>query len=134
MNEQREVTDKGGTMRLGAYPCHIVDGSLARRIYGSAEISERHRHRFEVNPAYHAQLQGDFWISGWSPDGILAEIVELKNHRWFLACQFHPEFKSRPLAPHPLFSSFVKAALALHLERQDDGKPEAATTSATSAA
>jgi CTP synthase len=133
MDEQRQVTDKGGTMRLGAYPCRIAEGSLARRIYGAAEISERHRHRFEVNPAYHAQLQGDFWISGRSPDGILAEIVELKNHRWFLACQFHPEFKSRPLSPHPLFSSFVKAALALRLERQDEGKPET-SSSATSAA
>jgi CTP synthase len=111
MNAQREVTQLGGTMRLGAFPCRIEDGSLARRIYGDAEISERHRHRYEVNPAYHAHLTNDLFISGWSPDGVLAEIVEHRDHPWFLGCQFHPEFKSRPLAPHPLFASFVKACL-----------------------
>ena len=81
------------------------------RIYGSSEISERHRHRYEVNPAYHGDLKGALRITGWSPDGILAEMVELEGHPWFVACQFHPEFKSRPLAPHPLFASFIRASL-----------------------
>ncbi len=112
MNEQREVTQVGGTMRLGTYPCVLEKGSLAAQIYGSEQIEERHRHRYEINPAYHDQLKGDFFISGWSPDRILAEMVELKGHPHFVACQGHPEFKSRPLAPHPLFSSFIKAAVA----------------------
>jgi CTP synthase len=113
LETQRGVEAKGGTMRLGAYPCDLVDGTLARRIYGVAQISERHRHRYEVNPAYHEQiLAGGLTISGWSPDHRLAEIVELAGHPWFLACQFHPEFKSRPLDPHPLFASFVRATLA----------------------
>ena len=111
MNEQREVTKKGGTMRLGAYPCVLQENSLAARTYGAGEISERHRHRYEVNPAFHDRLQGDLFMSGTSPDGVLAEIVEHRKHRWFLGCQFHPEFKSRPLAPHPLFAGFIKAAL-----------------------
>jgi CTP synthase len=118
MNEQREVTEKGGTMRLGAFPCVLKEHSIARRIYGAAEISERHRHRYEVNPAYHDSLKGELSITGWSPDGILAEIVELKNHPWFIGCQFHPEFKSRPLMPHPLFASFIKASLTRRIERQ----------------
>jgi CTP synthase len=111
MNEQRQVTDKGGTMRLGAFPCLLEEGSRAHRIYGKREISERHRHRYEVNPAYHGRLNGELRITGWSPDGVLAEMVEHRDHPWFVACQFHPEFKSRPLAPHPLFASFVKACL-----------------------
>ena len=112
MDEQREVTEKGGTMRLGAWPCVLDEGSLAARVYGSREISERHRHRYEVNPAYHEALnQAGLHITGSSPDGKLAEMVELPDHPFFIACQFHPEFKSRPLAPHPLFSSFVKAGL-----------------------
>jgi CTP synthase len=117
MEHQRGVARKGGTMRLGAYPCLLDEGSVARRIYGQAEISERHRHRFEVNPRYHEHLRGDLAISGWSPDRVLAEMVELRGHRYFVACQFHPEFKSRPLAPHPLFAAFVKAASQLHVER-----------------
>jgi CTP synthase len=112
MDEQRQVTEKGGTMRLGAYPCQLEAGSLVRRVYGAAEITERHRHRFEVSPAYHDRLQGELVITGWSPDRVLAEMVELRSHRWFVGCQFHPEFKSKPLAPHPLFASFIKAALA----------------------
>jgi len=111
MNEQRQVTEKGGTMRLGAFPCVLDEGSLAARTYRALEISERHRHRYEVNPAYHERLRGDLFISGRSPDGVLAEIVEHRDHPWFLGCQFHPEFKSRPLAPHPLFAGFVKACL-----------------------
>lgn len=110
MDEQHQVTQVGGTMRLGTYPCNLAEGSVARRIYGSKSIDERHRHRYEVNPAYHDQLNGaGLRISGLSPDGHLAEMVELADHPHFVACQFHPEFKSRPLEPHPLFSSFAKA-------------------------
>ena len=127
MDEQRHVVDKGGTMRKGAYPCALEEGSLARRVYGVPEISERHRHRYEVNPAYHDRLQGDLRITGWSPDGVLAEIVEHGAHRWFLGCQFHPEFKSRPLAPHPLFASFVKACVARRAELAEPGGDAAAT-------
>jgi CTP synthase len=112
MDEQRKVTAVGGTMRLGAYPCRLDKGSIVRKIYGSDAIDERHRHRYEVNPAYHDQLKGELSITGWSPDGILAEMVEHKDHPWFVGCQFHPEFKSRPLDPHPLFASFIKATLA----------------------
>ncbi|MCB9662935.1 MAG: CTP synthase [Alphaproteobacteria bacterium] len=120
MDAQRKVTKLGGTMRLGSYPCVLDEGSLARRIYGAGEIKERHRHRFEVNPAYHEQLSGDFRITGWSPDRVLAEIVELGSHRWFVGCQFHPEFQSKPLAPHPLFASFVRACLAAQRERASE--------------
>jgi CTP synthase len=110
MDGQRKVTMKGGTMRLGAYPCVVKPGTLAHRIYDSESIDERHRHRYEVNPAYHKVLkEAGLIISGWSPDGVLAEIVELADHPWFLACQFHPEFKSRPLEPHPLFGSYIRA-------------------------
>jgi CTP synthase len=118
MNEQRHVVDKGGTMRLGAYPCDLDEGTLARRIYGADCVSERHRHRFEVNPRYHACLgEGGLRLSGWSPDRVLVEVVELDGHPWFLACQFHPEFKSRPLAPHPLFASYIRA-VAEHRRRR----------------
>jgi CTP synthase len=110
MDGQRKVTLKGGTMRLGSYPCVVSPNTLAHRIYDNEEIHERHRHRYEVNPAYHSVLKdAGLVISGWSPDGVLAEIVELVDHPWFLACQFHPEFKSRPLDPHPLFSSYIRA-------------------------
>lgn len=103
--------DLGGTMRLGAYPCEIASGSLAAKIYGSKTITERHRHRYEVNLAYEADFaKHGIIFSGKSPDGKLPEIVELKGHPWFVGVQYHPEFKSRPLAPHPLFVSFVKAA------------------------
>ena len=112
MDEQRQVTGLGGTMRLGAYPCVLDEGSLARRVYGAAEISERHRHRFELNPAYAERLEAaGMQVSGKSPDGLLAEVVEVPGHPWFLGCQYHPEFKSRPLEPHPLFASFIRASL-----------------------
>ncbi|MFO1067259.1 MAG: CTP synthase [Geminicoccaceae bacterium] len=104
--------DLGGTMRLGAYTCQIEPGSLASRIYGSTEISERHRHRYEVNINYRPVLeQAGLRFSGMSPDGRLPEIVELPDHPWFVGVQFHPELKSRPFAPHPLFAAFVRAAL-----------------------
>jgi CTP synthase len=104
--------DLGGTMRLGAYPCVLAEGTLARQIYGEAEIDERHRHRYEVNINYMNSLSAaGLSFSGMSPDGRLPEIIELPGHPWFLGVQFHPELKSKPFQPHPLFASFVKAAL-----------------------
>ena len=106
------VDAMGGTMRLGAYPCLLDEGSLARRIYGDREISERHRHRYEFNREYQEVLVSyGLQVSGNSPDGNFVEIVELEDHPWFLGCQFHPEFKSKPLSPHPLFASFIEAAI-----------------------
>ena len=111
MDEQKDVTDKGGTMRLGAYPCVLKDGSLAKEIYETENISERHRHRFEYNNKYKEQLEANGLIcSGTSPDETLVEIVEYRNHPFFIAGQFHPEFKSRPDRPAPLFKALVKAA------------------------
>ncbi len=111
MDSQRQVTDLGGTMRLGAYPAKLRPGSRANEAYGSVEISERHRHRYEVNNAYRDLLaEGGMRFSGVSPDGHLVEIIELPDHPWFLGCQFHPELKSRPMRPHPLFVAFVRAA------------------------
>jgi CTP synthase len=112
MPDQRGVRDKGGTMRLGAYPCALKAGSRAAQVYGTNEISERHRHRFEFNNEYRELLtRAGLSLSGTSPDDRLVEIVELESHRFFIGCQFHPEFKSRPMAAHPLFSRFVAAAL-----------------------
>ncbi len=104
--------DLGGTMRLGAYPCHLKTGSLAQKVYGTENISERHRHRYEVNMKYEDTLnKGGMIISGKSPDGKLPEIVERPEHPWFMAVQFHPELKSKPFAPHPIFISLIKAAI-----------------------
>jgi CTP synthase len=112
MEDQRALRDRGGTMRLGSFPCRLVDGSLAHKAYGVLEIQERHRHRYEFNNAYRELLAAHGLVySGLSPDGRLVEIIELKEHPWFLATQFHPEYRSRLLRPHPLFSSFVGAAL-----------------------
>jgi CTP synthase len=114
MPSQANVTRKGGTMRLGAYDCELVPNTLARRIYGVARISERHRHRYEVNNAYRERLTAaGLVLCGLSPDGSLVEMIELPSsqHPYFIGCQFHPEFKSRPTAPHPLFTAFVGAAL-----------------------
>ena len=112
MADQRAVSDKGGTMRLGSYLCRIAEGSLAHKAYGVAEVRERHRHRYEFNNAYREQMTNQgLVLSGLSPDGRLVEIVELRDHPWFVATQFHPEFTSRPHHPHPLFSGFVGAAL-----------------------
>jgi len=113
MEHQKQVTRKGGSMRLGAYPCVLSKGSLAAQAYGADEISERHRYRYEFNNAFRPALEAKgMRFSGLSPDGQLVEVVELPDHPWFVGCQFHPEFKSRPYAPHPLFSSFIQAALA----------------------
>ena len=110
--ERTESSQKGGTMRLGAYPCVIEENTLAKDAYKMKEITERHRHRYEFNNAYKGILARlGMRISGASPDGELVEIVELKDHPWFLGCQFHPEFKSRPTDPHPLFKAFIGAAL-----------------------
>ena len=121
MPDQREVERKGATMRLGAYPCVLKKGSIAAEIYKSIRISERHRHRFEVNNEYRDQLeQNGLVLSGLSPDGTLVEVVELPEHPHFIGCQFHPEFKSKPHQPHPLFSRFVRAAIEYH-KTQDEG-------------
>ncbi|HET7461901.1 MAG TPA: CTP synthase, partial [Longimicrobium sp.] len=111
MNSQREITDLGGTQRLGAYTARLLPSSLASEIYGAQEISERHRHRYEVNNSYREQLEdAGLRISGVSPDGNLVEMIEISSHPWFVATQAHPELKSRPDQPHPLFASFVGAA------------------------
>ncbi|MDM9380825.1 CTP synthase [Chlorogloeopsis sp. ULAP01] len=111
--EQQDVVDLGGTMRLGLYPCRILPNSLAFRLYQEEVIYERHRHRYEFNNAYrNLFLDSGYLISGSSPDGRLVEIVELPQHPFFIACQFHPEFQSRPSAPHPLFKGFIEAAIA----------------------
>jgi CTP synthase len=111
--QKRDIaSNKGGTMRLGAYPCVIKKDSLAYKAYNISSISERHRHRYEFNNAFKERLEENgLVISGTSPDGELVEMVELKDHPWFLGCQFHPEFKSRPMNPHPLFREFIRASL-----------------------
>jgi CTP synthase len=110
--EQKNIQQLGGTMRLGAYPCIILEGTKAYQIYKKKEIYERHRHRYEFNPAYRERFEEKgFIVSGQSPDGRLAEIIELKNHPWYIGCQFHPEFKSKPFSPNPIFVDFVKEAL-----------------------
>lgn len=124
MPDQEDVTSKGGTMRLGAYPCKVAEGTLAREAYGEELVYERHRHRFEVNNAYRDKLhQAGLTFSGVSPDDRLVEMVELPEdvHPWFVAAQFHPEFKSRPTRPQPLFREFVRAAIARHegVDRHD---------------
>ena len=126
MEEQKTVTKKGGTMRLGVYACVVKEGTKASAAYGATEILERHRHRFEFNNSYRKQLEDKGMIlSGLSPDGKLVEIVELKNHPWFVACQFHPEFQSTPLKAHPLFRDFIAAALK-HRDGAGNSKRRAA--------
>jgi CTP synthase len=116
---QEEVEDKGATMRLGSYPCVLTPGSRAHAIYGETEITERHRHRYEFNNDYREKLEAAGLVfSGVSPDGKLVEIIELPNHPFFIASQFHPEFKSKPFAPHPLFRAFVEASVARQGENE----------------
>ena len=113
MSTQVDVVEKGGTMRLGAYPCDLVDGSRAHEAYERALVHERHRHRFEFNNDYRERFEAAGVVfSGLSPDRQLVEILELSDHPWFVACQFHPEFQSKPVEPHPLFREFVRASLA----------------------
>jgi len=121
LRELRGVEELGGTMRLGAWTCKIEAGTLAHRIYGQTEISERHRHRYEFNREYEEPLTaGGLRISGSTPDGTYVEIIELPDHPHFIGCQFHPEFKSKPLEPHPLFSSFIGAAYEHGLKKRAD--------------
>ena len=123
MPEQRGVRNKGATMRLGAYPCVLTAGSLAADAYGTTEISERHRHRYEFSNDFRDRLvEAGLILSGTSPDKRLVEMIELPDHPFFVGCQFHPEFKSRPLSPHPLFARFVRAGLERQATR---GKTEA---------
>jgi CTP synthase len=129
MPDQRTLRNKGATMRLGAFPCTLLPGTVAADAYGSLEISERHRHRLEFANEYRDQLAGaGLVLSGTSPDKKLVEMIELRDHPFFVGCQFHPEFKSRPLAPHPLFARFVKAALERQAVRARTAAPEARKT------
>jgi CTP synthase len=112
LEEQKKVEAKGASMRLGAYPCAVFAGSKARAAYGAETVSERHRHRYEFNNAYRETFESKGVVfSGLSPDGELVEMLEISTHPWFVATQFHPEFKSYPTSPHPLFREFVRAAL-----------------------
>ena len=123
MESQQHVTDMGGTMRLGAYPCRLARGSRAAEVYGVPEVSERHRHRYEVSNRYRDLfVQHGMRLSGLSPDGQLVEIIELQNHPWFIGCQFHPELQSRPTRPHPLFAGFVAAAAKSGRRREGQAK------------
>jgi CTP synthase len=129
METQKGIEKKGATMRLGAYPCVLQDDSLAAKVYGKKKISERHRHRYEFNNQYRAAFaEKGMTLSGLSPDSSLVEIVELKDHPWFLGCQFHPEFKSRPMESHPLFKGFIKAALQNRLALKEVPRIKVART------
>ena len=124
--DQRGITNLGGTMRLGAYPCRLLGSSKADQAYGTSEISERHRHRYEFNNEYRETLsRHGLLLSGFSPDGALVETVELPSHPWFVGGQFHPEFKSRPRRPHPLFREFIRASLARQAGNQPSGRQDA---------
>jgi len=120
MESQKNIKEMGGTMRLGAYECELVEKTIAHSAYKTNKISERHRHRYEVNNDYRTILRDQGMVlSGLSPDGNLVEMIELKNHPYFLGCQFHPELKSRITEPHPLFISFVKASL-VHCQKKGE--------------
>jgi CTP synthase len=124
MQKELEGLDLGGTMRLGAYPCVLAPGTKAQQAYDADLVQERHRHRYEVNPAYLEALEeSGLVVSGHSPERLFVEIIEDPDHPWFLACQFHPEFKSRPLAPHPLFREFIQAA---YVRKRQSGSGEEA--------
>jgi CTP synthase len=126
LRELKGVDELGGTMRLGAYECLLADGSFARQAYGRKEVHERHRHRYEFNREYEAVLKKHgLRLTGETPDGVYVEICELADHPWFLGCQFHPEFKSKPLEPHPLFRAFVGAALEYRMSQADERRDHA---------
>ncbi len=130
MEDQRRVQRLGGSMRLGSYSCQLQAGSLASSVYGKTEVTERHRHRYEVNNHYREVLTAAGMVfSGQNPEMNLVEMIEIPEHPWFLGCQFHPEFKSKPFSPHPLFVGFIKAALAFHLQRpkSDETRDEASS-------
>ena len=119
MADQKDITQMGGTMRLGSYPAVLAEGSRIREIYNTAEISERHRHRFEVNNTYRDTFtKSGLTLPGLSPDGKLVETIEIAEHPWFVGVQYHPELKSRPLAPHPLFREFVRATVEYRCARE----------------
>jgi len=121
MADQKDVQERGGTMRLGLWPCVLQEGSLAYKAYGKAEIGERHRHRYEFNNDYRTRLaEAGLVATGVSPDGRLVEIVECPANSWFLAVQFHPEFLSKPIKAHPLFRDFVGASLARRTSRRTE--------------
>ena len=123
LDEQYAITDKGGTMRLGSYPAVLTEGSKAHQAYGSTLVHERHRHRYEFNNQFRQQFAANgLEVTGASPNGQLVEVIELRDHPWFLAVQCHPEFKSKPTKAHPLFRGFIQAALA----RRDKKKPDSA--------
>ncbi len=125
MADQNDVTEKGGTMRLGAYPCDLADGTIAKNAYGEDLIHERHRHRYEFNNSYRQQFEDAGGVfSGLSPDGNLVEIFELPDHPWFVSCQFHPEFQSRPVSAHPLFRDFIRASLVCSGALENDSSAE----------
>jgi len=125
LDEQKKITNKGGTMRLGAQPARLLPESVAARCYAALEISERHRHRYEFNNAYRREFTaGGMLLAGLSPDGQLVEVVELPTHPWFVGVQYHPEFKSQPTRPHPLFAGFVGAALQYRLARLPQAQTE----------
>jgi CTP synthase len=124
LRELKGVDELGGTMRLGAYPCRLAEGSFARHAYSLPEISERHRHRYEFNREYEPVLtEHGLRITGQTPDGTYVEICEIEDHPWFLGCQFHPEFKSKPLEPHPLFAAFIGAAIRYRESRLTAAEP-----------
>jgi CTP synthase len=125
LRELTGVDEMGGTMRLGAYPCLLEEGSFAHEAYGTLEISERHRHRYEFNREYEKVLtEHGLRLTGRTPDGVYVEICEIRDHPWFLGCQFHPEFKSRPLEPHPLFTAFVGAAVQYRARRSEGAREQ----------
>jgi CTP synthase len=133
LRELLGVDEMGGTMRLGSWPCRIEPDSLAERAYGRVDIDERHRHRYEFNCDYeHKLVTAGLRITGRTPDGAYVEVVEVPDHPWFLGCQFHPEFKSKPLAPHPLFAAFIAAANRHHAAGRV--APENGVTAAAEAA
>jgi CTP synthase len=120
--EQKDIADMGGTMRLGASPTKVIAGTKAHAAYGEEVIYERHRHRYEVNNVYRSKLvDAGLVIGGMTPDERLVELVELTDHPWFVACQYHPEFKSRPTKPHPLFRDFIAAAIACQCGAKAEG-------------
>ena len=124
LDEQFAVTDKGGTMRLGKYPCVLMPSSLAHKAYGATEVDERHRHRFEFNNQFRNQFEANgLIVTGTSPNGKLVEVIELRDHPWFLAVQCHPEFKSKPTSAHPLFRDFIQAAIQRReVKKKADGQ------------
>jgi CTP synthase len=131
MAEQKQVTAKGGTMRLGAYTCLLKPGTLASRLYGKAEISERHRHRYEINNAYRNAFEEKGLVaSGINEQLGLVEVIEIPAHPYFIGCQYHPEFQSKPFQPHPLFSGFVRAALEQRARKGHSVPPPSPGTNA----